>query len=223
MATYPRHRPRRPYASDVYGPPATPQRGRSLAELIFYLFAAVAVAGVFVFIAADRLHIPLPQFGGAAAPTVRAIGPAPAALPQPAPVIDAAPLVQDAPAQPAAIDVPIAPALLPTAAVARPAVDTIVKPSGQMIIATAPPIVATPWVISAAEQAAIDAVRTKAAPLVSGSDPACNSSNASFVTDIIQVKDASGVPIGEVQGVSCVSEAAAVADVRAKAAAMARP
>jgi hypothetical protein len=166
-----------------------PERKRgSIFEALFYLIGAIVLIGIGALILSDRGLVHLPQLSSApAAPTVRAIAPAPAPPIVAQPVQDAAPPIEQAPAMPTPV---------------------MVIPQGEPRYAAAPQ--PTVWAPDATQTAAYDKVRGTPAPQVYGTDPTCNSANATFRTDPIKVEK-NGIPIGAVQGWSCTSEADAVA------------
>lgn len=161
---------------------------------LFYIAATLFIGFAFYVMFWPMLSSYVPS---APAPTVAPASPPQVAPHAQAPVVEqSAPIVEQAPAAPA----PTALVVVPAAAPLR------FEPTA------APPA----WVPSAEQTAAYDAVRATQAPQVYGTDPTCNSANATYVTDPIKVEK-NGVPIGAVQGWSCTSEADAVAEAQRRA------
>lgn len=108
--------------------------------------------------------------------------------------------------------------VLPSANVTKPNVGTggvVVVPSEpyKSVPTQAPLPTELPPSIAAQNQATYNLIVATLTPFPA---PACDAQHALYITDVIQVLDEKGHPIGNVQGWSCNSEAEAVASVRSQ-------
>lgn len=209
---YPPPRRYAPDTHDTYHQPPAP-RGDGWHVKVFYILGSALVFFALYYLFVQSLTPPRMD-------TPRALPTAGAS--QAGAVPRALPTAEAVPAQPAQVEAPAPAQTLPTAVVNVAPVEAapVVKP---LRFATQPTIQPTAWVPDATQTAAYDAVRGTPAPQTYGDDPSCNSSNATYVTDPITIKDKNGLPIGVVQGWSCESEAAAVSEAQKRAAAMVQP